>query len=892
SDLRTAAVDAEAAHAASDAAVVLPERWRLLELLGSGGQATVWLAEDRMLGQRVALKILRAGADERTRARWLEEVRQGRRLSHPKLIRIFDVIEASERPVAVMEFVPGGTLADRVKRGGAQPVDDVVRWAREVLEVLGYLHGQRIVHRDVKPSNLLVAEDGSIKLSDLGLVRALDRASDLTATMEGVGTPRFMAPEQLRGEPPSGACDLYSLGVTMYQLLTGRLPFDGDSAFQIADGHLHGEPAPVREYRPECPRWLARFVARLLEKDPRARYASAAEAAAALEGRRVGLPRRAWRRLAAVLAVMVAGGGAAMLLARALEGELERVEVTGAEVVARSADGRRLWSAARPGFNPVALTGNFVGDEGLEAVVGWNFRESATSIEDSAIVELRSDGGEVLRSFGTSGLGKIQFGDIAPIWKVQQLDTGRFSGEGLDLVWTLSNPRWFPGLIGVTSFREPDGRPLLIFPNSGHSLRLSAADLDGDARDELVALVLNNRIGYQTVLVTAGARSRTSGEPCTLLASPDLWVFRRGNAGVPDGCMSYTPLGSNVLAAAAPRATSTGIELVVDGQVRRFDVWGNPEGSPTYGMGGTLRATFWDDLAASSARAMLSTEAAATVDMDRLRAAHPEVMAERPSEVAAFMIAGRALASGGRRDEALELLRDGTERFPDEVDLALRLGEQLLIGGERAEGRRWLVASLSLGRSGRNHNDQIMMLSLDAAAHGDGQALDAVRDLIANLAAAVGIAEEGLLDVMWHFFQGDWQDRRLLDPPPNPTHLWQQVLRAWARFEADGDAEVALAEAGRLDEINEVRPLARTLEARVRLAGGEARTAYELADTARGDLATRCRDTYESCAWLPLAEWVGGRALVELGRADEGRELLERAAERAPNTWIAASAGP
>ena len=102
SDLRTAAVDAEAAHAASDAAVVLPERWRLLELLGSGGQATVWLAEDRMLGQRVALKILRAGADERTRARWLEEVRQGRRLSHPKLIRIFDVIVASERPVEVM----------------------------------------------------------------------------------------------------------------------------------------------------------------------------------------------------------------------------------------------------------------------------------------------------------------------------------------------------------------------------------------------------------------------------------------------------------------------------------------------------------------------------------------------------------------------------------------------------------------------------------------------------------------------------------------------------------------------------------------------------------------------------------------------------------------------
>ncbi|HSL18829.1 MAG TPA: serine/threonine-protein kinase, partial [Methylomirabilota bacterium] len=756
---------------------------------------------------------------------------------------------------------------------------------------LGYLHGQRIVHRDVKPSNLLVAEDGSIKLSDLGLVRALDRASDLTATMEGVGTPRFMAPEQLRGEPPTAACDLYSLGITMYQLLTGRLPFDGDSAYQIADGHLHAEPVPVREHRPDCPRWLARFVTRLLEKDARARYPSAADAAAALEGRRVGLSRRAWRRFAAVLAVAVAGGGALVLLGRALGDELERVDVTGAEVVARAADGRRLWTAARPLFKPEALIGDFVGDDGLEAVVGWSFEESATSIEDSAVIELRSDDGEVLRGFGTSGLGKIQFGDIAPIWKVQQLGVGRFSGEGLDLVWTLTNPRWFPGLIGVTSFREPDGRPLLLFPNSGHPLRLSVADLDGDGRDEVIALMLNNRIGYQVALVTGGTHSRTSGEPCTLLASPDLWVYRRGNAGVPDGCMSYTPLGSNVLAVGAPRATSTGIELVVDGTVRRFDLWGNPEGSPAHGTGGTLREAFWEDLAASSARAMLSTEATATVDMDRLRTAHPEVMAEAPSEVAAFMIAGRALASGGRRDEALELLRDGTERFPDEVDLALRLGEQLLIGGERAEGRRWLVASLSLGRSGRNHNDQIMMLSLDAAVHGDGEALAAVRHLIANLAAAAGIAEEGLVDVMWHFFRGDWQDRRLLDPPLNRTHLWQQVLRAWARFEADGDAEAALAEARRLDGINEVRSLARALEGRVRLAGGEARMAYELADTARRDLATRCRDTYESCAWLPLAEWVAGRALVELGRADEGRELLERAAERAPNTWIAASAG-
>ena len=303
SDHLTAPVDAAAEHSASSATVDLPDRWRLLELLGAGGQATVWLAEDRTLGQRVALKILPADADERTRARWLEEVRQGRRLSHPNLIRIYDVVETSDRPVAVMEYVIGGTLADRVATDGAQPIEAVIGWAREVLSVLAYLHENRIVHRDVKPSNLLVGEDGAVKLSDLGLVRHLDRSSDLTRTLEGVGTPRFMAPEQLRGEVPTASCDLYSLGVTLFQLLTGRLPFEGDSAFQVADGHLHADPPPIRDFRPDCPRWLARFVERLLEKDQRARYSSADAAANALDRRRIGMSRRIWRRLAAGLGV-------------------------------------------------------------------------------------------------------------------------------------------------------------------------------------------------------------------------------------------------------------------------------------------------------------------------------------------------------------------------------------------------------------------------------------------------------------------------------------------------------------------------------------------------------------------------------------------------------------
>jgi len=307
-----------------------------------------------------------------------------------------DANAAHGEAVAAVEFVAGGTLADRVKTDGAQPVEDVIRWAGEVLEVLAYLHENRVVHRDIKPSNLLVAEDGSVKLSDLGLVRSLDRSSDLTRTMEGVGTPRFMAPEQLRGEEPSPSCDLYSFGVTLFQLLTGRLPFDGDSAFQIADAHLHLRPKSVREHRPKCPRWLARLVERLLEKHPDDRFPSARKALAALERQRVGFSRRAIRWAAGLAAAAVAIVGLAMVLQSFAAPELDRVEIANAEVVARAEDGRRLWSSERSDHLPQAIVADVVGGDEPEVVVGWSTAQPGESPEDRTFFEVHSATGEVI----------------------------------------------------------------------------------------------------------------------------------------------------------------------------------------------------------------------------------------------------------------------------------------------------------------------------------------------------------------------------------------------------------------------------------------------------------------------------------------------------------------
>jgi serine/threonine-protein kinase len=892
SEPRTAEVDAQSAHGGT-AKLALPDRWRLLELLGSGGQATVWLAEDRTLGQRVALKVLHTDANERTRGRWLEEVRQGRRLSHPNLIRIFDLVETSDRPVAVMEYVPGGTLSDRVRDTGPQPVNDVIDWTRDVLEVLSYLHQQRIVHRDVKPSNLLLTEDGRIKLSDLGLVRSLDRGSDLTRTMEGIGTPRFMAPEQLRGEQPTPACDLYSLGVTLYQLLTGRLPFDGDSAYQIADGHLHDEPIPVRDHRPDCPRWLAAFVARLLEKDPRARYPSARATLMALESRRIGLTKRTLRRLAAGVVVIAAATVAVAWWQSSINPVPERIEIVDHTVVARDSNSRVVWSQKRDGRVPNLVVADLLGGPNDEVAVAWAPLGKDSTPFAEIVIDLFDPNGELLRSSDLSRIAEFAFPDQTEVWSLRLLDVGNFVGRGSELVWTVVNPRSYPSMVGVTGYRGSKEERLLTVANSGHFQNLTVADLDGDGRDEIIATAFNNPLGFQRTLITAGAVSRVTDEPCGRLYSPEINAFRMARSDQPTGCFSFTPLGSNVLIVDSPKVTDAGIELVIDGEPRRFDVWANPETSPLFGSGGKAREAFWNDLAARCARMRVAPTVEPAFAVDALRIDHPEMMSEWPVEVAATLLAARALASGGHRDNAIAVLRNGVDRFPDERDLQLRLGEQLLIAGVRTEGRRRIRESITIDSTGRAYTDLSHMLILDAAVNGDADAYDDTRRFLDNLSVSPEYETLGFLDMSWLFFQGEWTDPRLLEGDVGWVHLWVRFVRAWARFETDGDAGAAMAVADELSAYVETRSLADLLEARVRIAELDVVTASQLADGALRDLETKCRMSFEKCVWIPLAEWTIGAALSDApGREVEGRAMLGQAAEHAPNTWLARGTRP
>ncbi|MFN3414244.1 MAG: serine/threonine-protein kinase, partial [Thermoanaerobaculum sp.] len=326
----------------------LPDRWQLERLLGVGGQAQVWLALDRRLGEMVALKVFNPDLPPEALRRLSREVKLGRELRHPNLVRVYELVEAGDRLAVSMEWLPGGTMKQRLQNLGPLPVPEVVRVADEVLKALAFLHEKGIVHRDVKPSNLLLDADQGVHLGDLGLARGYSSSHDRTQTTTTLGTINYMSPEQLAGHALTPAVDLYSLGVTLFELLTGELPFCAQSEVELALLKLKARPPDPRQKRPDCPRWLARFISRLLEASPRDRFPNAAVAWDAFSRRRdVHSPRTV--RETVFKAAMAAALGTVGIFAWQKASRLAEttaaysVSWRGPELLARDPMGHVLW---------------------------------------------------------------------------------------------------------------------------------------------------------------------------------------------------------------------------------------------------------------------------------------------------------------------------------------------------------------------------------------------------------------------------------------------------------------------------------------------------------------------------------------------------------------------
>src|ERR687895_90912 len=270
---------------------LVDNRYRLVRPLGSGGMADVYLAHDSILDRDVALKVMstRYASDDEFVERFKREAQSAAALSHANIVSIFDRGESEDGTYYIaMEYLPGGTLKDRIMSKGALPPRTAAAVALQMAEALRAAHERDVIHRDVKPRNILITDSGDVKVTDFGIARAAS-SSTMTRTGSILGTAHYISPEQAMGEPVGPASDLYSLGIVLYEMLTGELPYDADTPLGIAMKHVNGRLSSPKEIDPSIPAGINAITCRLLAKSPDERYASEAELIEALERVAAGL---------------------------------------------------------------------------------------------------------------------------------------------------------------------------------------------------------------------------------------------------------------------------------------------------------------------------------------------------------------------------------------------------------------------------------------------------------------------------------------------------------------------------------------------------------------------------------------------------------------------------
>lgn len=260
-----------------EAGTLLNKRYQLLEQLGTGGMSNVYRARDLMLERNVAIKILHENysKDQAFQDRFRQEARAAANLSHPNIVTVHDFGFDFGQLYIVMEYVPGKDLKSILRQRGRYTVEEAIPLIVQACAGIGYAHRAGLVHCDVKPHNMIVMPDSRLKVTDFGIARALstilpDERADVVW-----GSPQYFSPEQAVGEPPSPASDVYSLGIVLYEILTGALPFNAPTSEELARMHLEDQPIPVSEYIPDVPPALEQIVMKVLSKEPAARFRTA-----------------------------------------------------------------------------------------------------------------------------------------------------------------------------------------------------------------------------------------------------------------------------------------------------------------------------------------------------------------------------------------------------------------------------------------------------------------------------------------------------------------------------------------------------------------------------------------------------------------------------------------
>lgn len=491
--------------------VAVAGRFVLIDRLGSGGSGVVWSALDTMVGERVAIKILDSKIrDPANRERVRREVRAAR-ASHENLVVIHELHEADGLLFLSMELVDGPSLRAELQEKRSLPVGEVMSIGGQIAAALTHLHAQGVVHRDVKPGNIMLAGGGAAKLCDLGLARPLTSGVTVTETEMVVGTPVYMAPEMARGEL-SAASDVYALGLTLYQCLTGDVPLAGTTAVDTFMARQQGRPERVRAKRPECPRWFDRLLDRMLDPQPELRPDAATVARALRDRRFRWRPHRRHLRAAAAAvaatAIGVVGWTWGMSAFRAppdpgADPAANELMVTHSHfdsgVVFNISDGNNervmtistgaTWATERQRLfrNRFVAFGDIDGD-GLRDVI---FADPDYQGDRTLQVFLRRpDGSTELSAAWPLSLAfeydGLRFDSFAPV----DVECADLDGNGApEIIVALGSSPYYAAAVRV--FRG-DGREVLRVLHPGQLANVRTADRDGDGRREIYVAGTNN----------------------------------------------------------------------------------------------------------------------------------------------------------------------------------------------------------------------------------------------------------------------------------------------------------------------------------------------------------------------------------------------------------------
>ncbi|MBZ0114581.1 MAG: serine/threonine protein kinase [Thermoanaerobaculia bacterium] len=548
---------------------IFRSRYEIVEQLGRGGYAEVYRAKDLEIHREVALKILRPDRTNASSVRRLKrEAAVARDMESPYLVRVFEVETSTRPPFLTMELVRGRSLREELNAGPIS-LDRILEVSRQVLLGLDALHGMGILHRDIKPSNVMITEDGAVKLADFGMVYQRTRESTrITESSAIVGTLDYVAPEAVLGETIDVRTDLYSFGLVLFEMLSGVLPYgDSSSALGSALERIHRSPPSVRSLRPETARWLEGVVARLLERHPADRFASASDVLAALEAHSAPRSRRVIRRNAMVAAGILLAGAITIRLATApsrnATHSLSHITTEGPEpgLYGYSKNGETLWH--RPDLqSPFWVAANLSPGGGPQPV-GFRWQEGPMekqSLHELVILDPQT-GSEAETVTLPSGGDQFQgFADrFTP--ELYPLD---IDGDGGDEVVVTYIHTYWPSYTVVYEPRWRRARLALVA--AGHHRPIGVADVDDDGANELLFLGVSNRMGWYAglaaVMLEPPINSTTSGSnPLHTAWTPDGFLARRWHG------MAWYALGPQGIWCSGIEACST-----VDSELREIRI--------------------------------------------------------------------------------------------------------------------------------------------------------------------------------------------------------------------------------------------------------------------------------------------------------------------------------